>query len=269
MLKGFLFKAVCIAFFAVSGSGIAQAETFEFGGEQRSYEIDQAIGESRGLILALHGGGGSAKRFRKSSGIKDVAVNAGFTVVWPDSDGGRWNDGRLNTEGDIINAIDDEGYLLALIDHVVKTENIKPGKVFITGHSNGGMMSFYMGCKHPKLFKGIAPVSANVPRPMDCAGKGPIPMLNLVGLQDRVVPFEGGGIFGRLRRGALMSVEQGFETLATRNQCKANETENGQDVIRVTGKACKAATVQLRIKEQGHRFPETAAKAIVNFFSKL
>lgn len=266
MPKRLLLKAACFLCLTFS---IAQAETFVFNGEDRTYELDQAVGESRGLIVALHGGGGSAKRFQKSSGIREAAMKSGYTVVWPDSDGGRWNDGRLSTEGEIINNIDDEGFLLALIERLVTKGVAKQGRIFITGHSNGGMMSFYMGCKHPKVFKGISPVSANVPRPMDCTGRGPVAMLNIIGVQDRVVPFKGGGIFGRLRRGGLLSVPESFKALAQRNACQGENVQNRNDVIRVVGQSCKAATVQLRIKDQGHRFPDTAATAIVSFFSKL
>jgi polyhydroxybutyrate depolymerase len=269
MTNRVLRKAVCFLFLILSAPLSAQAETLVVNGQERSYELDQAVGESRGLIVALHGGGGSAKRFRKSSGIREAALSSGYAVVWPDSDGGRWNDGRLNTEGEIINDIDDEAFLLALIDHVIETGAAKPGKVFIMGHSNGGMMSFYMGCKYPKVFKGISPVSANVPRPMDCAGQGPIAMLNIVGLRDRVVPFEGGGIFGRTRRGELLSVPESFNALAKRNRCKGNSVQNGNEVIRLVGRSCQAATLQLRVKDQGHRFPETAAQAIVSFFGEL
>jgi polyhydroxybutyrate depolymerase len=269
MMKRLLRSAVYSLFLMFQASNLAQAETLVLNGQTRSYELDQAAGESRGLIIALHGGGGSAKRFRRNSGIREAAESTGYSIAWPDSDGGNWNDGRRNSEGKIINDIDDEGFLLALIDHLIAIGAAKREKVFITGHSNGGMMSFYMGCKYPRVFKGISPVSANVPRPMDCAGQGAIAMLNIVGLRDRIVPFEGGGIFGRTRRGELLSVPESFNALAKRNRCKGNSVQNGNEVIRLVGRSCQAATLQLRVKDQGHRFPDTAAQAIVSFFGEL
>jgi poly(3-hydroxybutyrate) depolymerase len=253
----------------LTASTFTQAETLNVKGSERNYLIDIAKGESRGLIIALHGGGGSALKFRRNSGMLEEAAKNGLTIVWPDSDGGNWNDGRLNRRGQIINDVDDEAFLLALVEDLTARGMAAREKIFIMGHSNGGMMSFYMGCRHPRVFKGIAPVSANVPRPMDCAGKGSTALLNIVGLQDRVVPVEGGGIFGRKRRGELLSAQESFAVLAERNRCQGTDIQDGKDVVRVVGKSCKAPTQQLRIKEQGHRFPENAAKTIVTFFGSL
>ena len=259
--------AVCALLLLAASSLVVQAGSIDVNGVQRTFILDGAGARPKPLIIALHGGGGSAERFRERSGLAEEAIARGFAIVWPESDGGHWNDGRLDPRGRLVAAGEDEAFLLNLVDQLVEQGIADKRRIYVTGHSNGGMMSFTMGCKHPGLFRAMAPVSANVPLPMACAGRGPIATLNVVGLGDRVVPFQGGGIFGGKRRGELMSVEDTWSTLQLRNGCIGKPAiARGEDVQVLVGKGCKAETRQLRLKGQGHFWPKDAAKRIVAFF---
>jgi polyhydroxybutyrate depolymerase len=237
-------------------------------GEERRYILDVPADGPRPLILALHGGGGSADRFRRRSGLKEAALEAGFAIVFPDSDSGNWNDGRRKPNGELVVTQDDAAFLLALVKKLVETGVADPKRVYMVGHSNGGMMSFAMGCRHPKVFRAIAPVSANVPLPTGCAKGGGIAALNIVGLRDSVVPFEGGGIFGRARRGKLMSVDETWNTLLAKNGCASDVTGDRDAALLLKGKGCSQETFQLRLKKQGHSWPEGEVSTIVNFFAR-
>jgi polyhydroxybutyrate depolymerase len=261
-----LLIAASILVLLVASNGSSQAESIAVAGTERNYLLDGAGPGSKSLIIALHGAGGSAAGFRRRSGLLEAARAEGFSVVWPDSADGNWNDGRVNRRGQLVTDVDDEAFLLALVKDLVARKITAPNRIFITGHSNGGMMSFFMGCKHSKLFKAMAPVSANIPRPMDCKGQDAIAVLNIVGLEDRVVPNDGGGIFGRKRRGELMSVRQGFDVMMKRNGCRGDISTDTQDASITRGESCKAPTELLQIKDQGHAWPNDAAKLIVGFF---
>jgi polyhydroxybutyrate depolymerase len=256
-------------FFMLAASSVsAGADTLTVDGVERTYLLDGAGDQAKPLIIALHGGGGSAKRFRSSSGLKDAALSEGFTIAWPDSEGGNWNDGRVNRRGQLVSEASDEAFILSLVKELVAKGVADTKHIFVTGHSNGGMMSFALGCKHSRVFKAIAPVSANIPRPMDCKGKGAIAVLNIVGLKDRVVPFEGGGIFGRKRRGELMAANEGFNVLKKRNGCTDGDLISDTSAAGIfTGQSCKAATVQVQIREQGHSWPKSEVPGIVGFFA--
>jgi polyhydroxybutyrate depolymerase len=261
-----ILRFLIIALLALVAAVAARAETLSVNGEQREYFVDGIEQAPKPLIIALHGGGGSAKRFRKRNGLREEALENGFVIVWPDSDGGNWNDGRRDPKGRLVSEAEDEAFILQLVEDLVARKIADPSRVYVTGHSNGGMMSFALGCTHPKIFKAIAPVSANVPRPMDCAGRSPVRVLNIIGAEDRVVPFEGGGIFGRLRRGALFSVPDGFDLLAERNRCEGTVKAETPAAMTFKGKSCAADTVQIRLKEQGHSWPDGAAQRIISFF---
>jgi polyhydroxybutyrate depolymerase len=261
-------RFVLIVLSALIAAVAVRAETLVVKGEERFYILDGASSQAKPLIVALHGGGGSAKRFRKRNGLKDAALANGFAIVWPESDGGHWNDGRINPKGQLVSEAQDEAFLLSLVKQLVEQGVADPRRIYLTGHSNGGMMSFALGCKHPKVFKAIAPVSANVPRPMDCAGTQPIRMLNIIGADDSVVPFDGVGIFGRKRRGELFSVPESYDILSKRNGCQGTEKVETGTAMTFAGKACKTDTIQIRLKDQGHFWPDGASRRIVSFFEE-
>jgi polyhydroxybutyrate depolymerase len=261
-------RTACLALLLLSAATPVLAETLTVNGERRDFILDGAGPEPRPLIIALHGGGGSAKRFRRANGLQKAALTNGFAIVWPDSDGGNWNDGRITPSGELVSSAQDEAFILSLVQQLVDNGVADPNHVYMTGHSNGGMMSFALGCKHPKIFKAIAPVSANIPEPMNCKGQQAIAVLNIVGLRDRVVPFEGGGIFGRPKRGGLKSVEEGFAILAARNGCKKISQKTNDSGQLLLGESCAKPTRQIRIEGQGHRWPDLATGAIIDLFKR-
>jgi polyhydroxybutyrate depolymerase len=271
------FRKTCIAFGAavlaapllLQAASAAEEQTIQVDGVERRFIVDAGGGGPKPLIVALHGGGGSADGFWRRSGLREAALDAGFVIVFPDSDGGHWNDGRLTPRGKLVSVENDKEFLLSLVKRLVADRVADPKRIYITGHSNGGMMSFAMACHHPKIFRGMAPVSANVPLPMDCNTKGPIAILNIVGLQDRVVPFEGGGIFGRLRRGQLLSVDETWNRLLQKNVCKGAGDEDRGGAVVLRGNDCAQQTFQVRLKRQGHSWPQDEVGTIVKFFAGL
>jgi polyhydroxybutyrate depolymerase len=265
--QGLLLAALFIFVANSFAPAVAAEMQIDVAGQQRSYILDHVGTTPKPLIIALHGGGGSAQRFRKRSGLKEAALSAGFSIVFLDSESGNWNDGRLKPDGEIFNAEDDTAFVLALVGQLVQAGVADRQRIYITGHSNGGMMSFAMGCRYPKVFSAMAAVSANMPRPMDCATDGAIAVLNIVGLRDRVVPFEGGGIFGRDKRGKLMSVEETWTTLLKRNNCAGSTQKEARSAILLVGRTCAQDTRQLRLRRQGHSWPEDEVGAIIRFFA--
>jgi poly(3-hydroxybutyrate) depolymerase len=80
----------------------AQADRLSVDAKQRSYILGGAGPKPKPLIIALHGGGGSARQFRRQSTLGTEVLPKGFTVVWPDAIGGNWNAGRLNRRRHLV-----------------------------------------------------------------------------------------------------------------------------------------------------------------------
>ena len=81
-------------------------------------------------------------------GIQELAEREGFIVVCPEGIENNWNDGRVNERNRAhIEDIDDVGFLRALIQQLGMTHNVDPDRIYVTGASNGGMMSLRNGLR--------------------------------------------------------------------------------------------------------------------------
>lgn len=71
---------------------------------------------------------------------------AGFIVITPQGRNDRWMPS-------------DESFILNAVDQVKRIANIDANKVYISGISNGGMLTYWVGCPNTDVFSGLAPVS--------------------------------------------------------------------------------------------------------------
>jgi polyhydroxybutyrate depolymerase len=102
--------------------------------------------------------------------------------------------------------IDDVGFIRALINYLDSTLNIDSSKIYITGISGGGMMTYRLGTDLSDIVTAIAPVAGSiggiwytestvfVPEPTH-----PVSVIVFHGLQDRNLPYDGGWVNGTIR----------------------------------------------------------------------
>jgi polyhydroxybutyrate depolymerase len=199
----------------------------EHGGIVRSYLLyipDSYTGDdSVPLVFVLHGGGGDAVGIEKltRSRFNTLAEEHNFIVVYPNGVDKHWNDGRV---GDIKNAsqADDVGFISALIDELSANYNIDANKVFSTGMSNGGLMSYRLACELNDRIAGIAPVTATLSNDLSdsCVPQHAIDMLIMLGTDDPLMPYDGGlvGIWG-IERGTVLSADENLSFWTDRFNC--------------------------------------------------
>jgi polyhydroxybutyrate depolymerase len=181
------------------------------------------------LVIALHGRGGNGESMilvtRK--GFNKLADKDGFFVVYPDGIELNWNDGRMDEEANDRahrENIDDVGFISALIDSMIKDYNIDPGRVYVTGISNGAIMSYRLACELSYKITAIAPVDGNIPNMLlhECSPTRPVSVLAINNVNDPLVPFEGGdiySIFHRIKLGKVLSVNESVEFWVNRDHC--------------------------------------------------
>jgi polyhydroxybutyrate depolymerase len=87
--------------------------------------------------------------------------------------------------------VDDVGFLAALIDDLARRYPIDRQRVYMTGHSNGGIMAFRFACDRPDLIAAVVPVSAAL-ETTQCTPTKAVPLLDIHGDSDRNVPLDGG-----------------------------------------------------------------------------
>ena len=87
----------------------------------------------------------------------------------------------------------DVPYLRAVIPAVVRAACADPARVGVTGVSNGGGMSARMACDASDLVAAAAPVAGGYGALPDCHPSHPVPILEIHGTADTVVPYRGRG----------------------------------------------------------------------------
>lgn len=177
-------------------------ETITVDGRVRTYTVNLPPGyyKSSGfaLVIAMHGGGGSADQFESTTLLSEKADAAGFIVVYPEGVkstgalGARtWNAGKC-CDYARDNNIDDVNFIRQLITTLTGKYKIDPKKVYATGHSNGGMLSYRLACEMPDKIAAIAVSACTMVVTTPCNPSRPMPVLHMHSKLDDRVPYLGG-----------------------------------------------------------------------------
>jgi len=181
------------AFVTMAFSVNLAAASLNVSGLDRGYILQTPEGKGPWpLVMALHGGGGTASRMEKLTGLGKLGKDEGFAVVYPDAIDKHWNDGRgdFKVESDA----DDVAFLLALRSRLVADRVADPERVYLCGISNGGMMTLRLACEQGGLFAAAGVVAMNMSASYDCAPMIGLPICFIDGDEDPLVPHAGGEI---------------------------------------------------------------------------
>lgn len=240
----------------------AAAETMRLG--DRVYRIDlPANPQGAPIILALHGGGGSAEQFARSSGLSRPANRQGYAVIYPEGTGlvATWNAGYCCGSA-ARNRLDDMAFLDAVIADAAGRFGLNDRRIFITGMSNGAMLAESFAARFPARLRAVAGVAGT----MDTAAfsvAGPVPLLHIHGTADANVPYAGGigaKSFSRTDYASVASVEAAFLApfpMLTRTERFIDPAADGMRVIE-RNYADGQGRVQVRIltiEGGGHSWP--------------
>lgn len=173
----------------------AAAETVRLG--DRYYEIElPANPKGAPLILALHGGGGKPAQFARTSGFARAATRAGYAVAFP-AGSGRRGDGLLTWNGGYCcgyaarAGVDDIGFLTQVIKDAASRFGVDGSGVYLTGMSNGSIMSETFAAGNPGMVRAVAGVSGSMDTSRNRV-EGRVPALIIHGTADTSVPYAGG-----------------------------------------------------------------------------
>lgn len=223
------------------------------------------------LVIALHGGGGTAKGMIRltRNRFNELADQHGFLVVYPQGLGKSWHDDRDDPISFAHqNDIDDAGFLSALIKRMVQRYKADPRRIFVTGISNGGFMSFRVSRELAAEVKAVAPVCASIPhaKQNEYLAAGAVNIMLLNGTADPLVPYEGGyvEVLGK-KRGRIVSTGETIEIFRKRNDITADpvvkelpdsDPEDGTRVIIYQYESGTGAKVILmKVVNGGHTWP--------------
>lgn len=221
------------------------------------------------VVLVLHGAGGNGggMEWLTRHGFNRIADRDGALVVYPDGIDKGWNDGRSANRSAADAAVDDLAFLRALPAQLATLHPVDRTRLYVTGISNGGMMSYRLACDAADEFAAAAPVAANLsvelaPR---CQPARPIPLLIMDGTDDPIMPWKGGTIRVLwMARGTVLSVEDSAARWLGLDRCapfaplpvvKADPPDGTSVAPRVAHCAGETEVRLYEIRGGGHSWP--------------
>ncbi|MCW7540909.1 prolyl oligopeptidase family serine peptidase [Aquabacterium sp. A7-Y] len=151
------------------------------------------------MLVALHGGGGNMdyQADDERYGLITKSEQEGFVAVFPNGYSKRRNGGLATwNAGECCGAArddgaDDVGFIRKMVARLTRQMNIDRERIYATGMSNGGLMSYRLACEMSDVFKAIAAV-AGTDNTRRCAPQHPVAVLHIHALNDPNVLFNGG-----------------------------------------------------------------------------
>lgn len=194
------------------------------------------------VVVLLHGGTQSMRRL--------FAPQAGATLEWlavarannilllapngtnaetGDAKGDTqfWNDFREVATARAATA-DDVSFILDVLAWAHKAYNTDPARTYVTGASNGGMMTYRLLIEAPEKFAAGAALIAALPADIARIPKParPTPLLIMSGTADRLVQWNGGAIAGN--RGNVLSAAENLRWWLAANSAQPEPMETMQ-----------------------------------------
>ena len=153
-------------------------------------------GDNLPLVIVYHGFGGCAFYMSdETGGLNDVADEEGFFVAYPQAayrpakEDTYWEPG-FNGGESIYE--DDIYFTEQLIGHIDEEFSVDLSRVYASGYSNGGMLTYSLACLRGDLFSGVCVMSGALLDEMDaCNPNQSVPMIIFHGIGDFVLPYNG------------------------------------------------------------------------------
>ena len=183
-------------------------------GRMRSYLVSDLSGdEPAPLLFVLHGFGGNAQAMSGSTKIEDSleANDLDAVVVYPSGTGAEqglpqsWNAGTCCPFA-TFELVDDVAFFDELITSLISQYEIDTTRVWVVGHSNGGMMAYRLACELSTRITAIG-VAAGALAIDSCSPSRPVSALHVHGELDSIVPLTGGNSLGIVFPSTQLSVE--------------------------------------------------------------
>jgi polyhydroxybutyrate depolymerase len=164
------------------------------------------------LVLNFHGLAESANLQEKVSHMTEDAARRGMVVVYPHGLGWSWNAATCCGRA-YHDLVDDVQFVRDMVSSLESEYCIDRKRIYATGMSNGGLLSYRLACEASEVFAAVAPVAASE-SVEDCKPTRPVSVLAFNGNQDHVIRYDG-NLWG------LPSVAETISRWEKRDHCEA------------------------------------------------
>jgi len=176
-----------------------ERRTLRVGDVEREFFLhvpDAVKGRPAPVVFALHGGAAnSGLQMHYKSDYTKVADREGFVVVYPSGLKG-WNIGVPDAYfvRNFSSEADDTGFFKAMFDTLIADGIADAKRIYVTGGSNGGMMTYRLVCQFADRIAGAGVLVATLPKSAPATWpkpSRPVPMVIMLGPVDPIVRHEG------------------------------------------------------------------------------
>ena len=243
---------------------------FTHKGLDRYYYIQLAHPEAEGsssVLFNLHGYGSNALEQMYYTNFNNLANTKenNFILIHPQgaplntvltSSSSHWNSGGWT----IGSTVDDVDFIDTIIKLVSQKYNLNQDRIYSTGMSNGGFMSYHLACNLSSKIAAVASVTGSMSKETyeDCNPDHPTSILQVHGTIDATVPFDGNSALG------MRSINDVMDYWNLYNACDVDPTSIITDYFDIeiavqhdTYSNClNDVHVELyKIEGMGHRWP--------------
>ena len=196
-MKKLLTLLICLPLFTFCQQTINASITHD--GLQRDYILyvpaSYSAATSVPLVFNFHGYASNAYEQMWYGDFRSIADTAGFIIVHPE--GTLDNTGTTHWNvGTGISTVDDIGFTSALIDSISAEYSINLSRVYSTGMSNGGFMSFQLACELSDRIAAVASVTGSMITGWfsSCSPNHQMPVMQIHGTLDPTVSYNASSI---------------------------------------------------------------------------
>lgn len=248
----------------------------DFQGRRRTYIVHVPPGSDRSralpLVIVLHGGVVNAYFTAYNTGMNATADREGFIVAYPNGTGRledrilTWNVG-FGFAYALRNNVDDVGFIRELINRTLGEYGADPRRVYATGISNGGIMSYRLASEASDLIAAVAPVAGasagrrrgGSPLVVFPQPARPVSVVAFHGMQDRLMPY-GGGKGSGFTNAVYLPVQDSINLWVGYDGCSPTPdawTSPSGNIVRhwYSGGREGSEVVLYTIKDGGHSWP--------------
>ena len=256
--------------------GASEARTLEHQGVERHYYVHNAEASTAApapLVVSLHGFRRKEKALAGRENPSEIAWEAldrvasreGFVVAYPHAWLGQWSiyEGLPNTALEDGRTVDDVGFITRMIAHLVDERLADAERIYLTGFSDGAIMSYRLLCTAEAPFAAAAPGGGSMHQEHrdTCRAAAPTPLMVIAGTNDRILPYDG-WLFATGRELSIPETMEHFRLLhgCTGQEHKLLDDRDSGDESRVlevlwTGCRTPNAVKLLRVEGGGHNWP--------------
>lgn len=222
------------------------------------------------LVINLHGYNLSAEFQMNFSNMNPIADTGHFLIAYPQGtlftssvpgippQGLGWNVGA-ETDTAFVSAgnVDDVDFISQLIDSVSSDYQVAADRIYGTGFSNGGIMSYVLACELGDRIAAIASVGGTFSLNRVCSPFRPMPIMQIHGTEDQIVNYS-------VSDGFLKTVPDVLDFWTALNSCDSVptitalpdvETSDSSTVELQEWQNCTEELIHMKIIDGGHQWP--------------